>query len=259
MKQPLSIMIVDADSYFTYGLSQGLQAFFKFHQQEILLLDETQLEHNVNIDIVFLGNLVTSPPWLYRLHQRNCHPMVFFIKDQGRSKNPFTRKTQCEKCNAGTLYRHQALPALYDLLDNALTSQPLQAKSAYHDCSCMSPLTPREADVLWCIHQGMNGRDTGTYLSISEKTANTHKQNAMRKLNFRCNQELYQWLLQGGGHYLNERPEAKHYAPLQQPEAVTEDNFLSPAQLMALEKSCLPFQRRHAETYAAGAYITAIK
>ncbi|WP_337264919.1 MULTISPECIES: helix-turn-helix transcriptional regulator [unclassified Serratia (in: enterobacteria)] len=227
MAQPLSILIVDANRYFAQGLRLGLQAFFQSRHQAIHLLDETQTEDN--IDIIFLGDLITTPPWLYRLHQRNCHPIVFFIKPQGRNPNAFKRGIQCEKCSAGTLYRHQTLFTLLDLLNSVLSAQPQISASFQHDCPCMSPLTPRERDVLRCVYQGMNGRATGAYLDISVKTANAHKQSAMRKLNFRCNQELYQWLLQGGGHYLNERPPAKpHLFTLQSEIAAETAPLLSP-------------------------------
>ncbi|OMQ19630.1 hypothetical protein BMI79_20995 [Serratia oryzae] len=93
----------------------------------------------------------------------------------------------------------------------------------------------------------MNGRATGAYLNISVKTANAHKQNAMRKLNFRCNQELYQWLLQGGGHYLNERPPAKPYRFALQPEKGVETALLlSPMTLSTREKNhAYPVLTRH--------------
>lgn len=245
MAQPLSILIVDADRYFAHGLRLGLQAFFQSRHQDIHLLDETQTEDN--IDIIFLGDLITSPPWLYRLHQRNCHPIVFFIKPQGRSPNAFKRGIQCEKCNAGTLYRHQTLFALLDLLDSVLSAQPQLSVLFQHNCPCMSPLTPRERDVLRCVYRGMNGRATGDYLDISVKTANAHKQSAMRKLNFRCNQELYQWLLQGGGHYLNERPPAKtHLFPLQSETSAEAAPLLSPTQFIAREKNrTYPILTRH--------------
>lgn len=203
MKHVLSIMIIDADRYFTYGLGLGLQAFFQARQQEIRLLEETQA--GSDIDILFLGALVSSYPWHYRLHQRKNNPLVFFITEQGRNKNQLKPRVHCEKCNTRALYRHQSLSALYERLDSVLFSSCESPTVPNHDCSCMYPLTSREEEVLRCIHRGMNGQDTGNYLHISNKTANAHKQNAMRKLNFRCNQELYQWLLQGGGHYLNER------------------------------------------------------
>lgn len=213
MAQPLSILIADADRYFANGLRLGLQGFFQSRAQDVHLLDETQTDGAV--DIVFLGNITTNPPWLYQLHQRNCHPLVFFIKQRGRNKETFERGGRCEKCNAGTLYRHQTLFVLLELLNAALDSQSPLSSAFHRSCQCMFPLTPRETDVLRCIYQGMNGRDTGAYLDINEKTANAHKQSAMRKLNFRCNQELYQWLLQGGGHYLNELAQAQSPHPPQ--------------------------------------------
>jgi hypothetical protein len=88
---------------------------------------------------------------------------------------------------------------------------------------------------------GMNGQDTGNYLQISNKTANAHKQNAMRKLNFRCNQELYQWLLQGGGNYLNERSSISQPRLPQPPTLLAETNLISPAQLVGRQRKDRPY------------------
>jgi hypothetical protein len=87
----------------------------------------------------------------------------------------------------------------------------------------------------------MNGQDTGNYLQISNKTANAHKQNAMRKLNFRCNQELYQWLLQGGGHYLNERSSINLPRLPLAPTLPTETILISPAQLVGRQRKDRPY------------------
>lgn len=227
MKQPLSIMIIDADRYFTYGLGFGLQAFFQARQQDIRLLEEAQVSSD--IDIIFLGNLATSYPWHYRLHQRKNRPMVFFITDQGRNKNQLKTRVHCEQCHTRALYRHQPLSSLYERLDSMLFSPLTSPAASNHDCSCMSPLTSREEEVLRCIHMGMNGKDTGNYLQISNKTANAHKQNAMRKLNFRCNQQLYLWLLQGGGRYLNERSSINLPRLPLPPTLPTETGLISPA------------------------------
>lgn len=232
MAQSLSILIIDTDRYFTDGLRLGLQAFFRARQQDIHLLEEQQADGKV--DIVFLGNLAANSPWLYRLHQRDCHPTVFFIKEHSRNKSVFKSGVQCEKCNSRALHRHQSLFVLYDMLDSVLFSPSLPSLAANHDCLCLSPLTSREEEVLRCIHKGMNGRDTGAFLHISNKTANAHKQNAMRKLNFRCNQELYQWLLQGGGNYLYERSlQLSTQKPTLQPEI----SLLPPTQFVDPRRS----------------------
>lgn len=235
MKQTLSIMIIDADRYFTYGLGLGLRDFFQARQQDIHLLEETQVDSD--IDIIFLGDMVTSYPWHYRLHPRQNHPKVFFITEQGRNKNQLKPRVHCEKCNTRALYRHQSLSELSERLDSVLFSPFEPPMSSSHVCSCMYPLTPREEDVLRCIHMGMNGQDTGRYLHISNKTANAHKQNAMRKLNFRCNQELYQWLLQGGGHYLNERSSINMQDLPLQPKVPAETNLITPVQLVGRSRS----------------------
>ncbi|WP_024912220.1 helix-turn-helix transcriptional regulator [Chania multitudinisentens] len=206
MTHALSILLADTDNYFTYGLRLGLQTFFQSRHQEVHLFEN---EHTLNnVDIIFLGNSTTCPPWLYRLHQKKCYPLVFFIKDERRYRNTDIHRTMCDKCGVGTFYRHQDIFALLRLLDKVLSPPVMPSASPYRHCQClrMSLLTPREVDVLQYLTLGMNGRGIATRLHISDKTVNAHKQNAMRKLNFKRNQELYHWLLQGGTRYLRESP-----------------------------------------------------
>jgi hypothetical protein len=63
----------------------------------------------------------------------------------------------------------------------------------------------------------------------------------MRKLNFRCNQELYQWLLQGGGHYLNERSSINLPRLPLAPTLPTETILISPAQLVGRQRKDRPY------------------
>lgn len=250
MTHPLSILIADIDHYFSLGLRLGLQAFFQTRHQQINLLEESHTLDSV--DIIFVGNSAICPPWLYRLHQQKCYPLVFFIKDKGWSSDTPKRKTVCEQCGSGTLYRHQDISVLHDLLDRMLVRQETRSPPD-HRCQCqrMSLLTPREVDVLQCLTKGMSGRSIAIHLDISEKTVNAHKQSAMRKLNFRRNQELYHWLLQGGTRYLKGNPHL--FEP--QPEIAEKSSTLSPTQLAALERSHQPFHRHRSTTYEAGAYV----
>lgn len=257
MALPLSILIVDADRYFSYSLSLSLQAFFKSRQQDIYLLKETQPDDS--IDIIFLGDIVSTSSWLYRLHQRSYHPMVFLIKDKVRSPNLAHPEVQCNKCNAGTLYRHQTLPELHNLLEGMFSSQFISPLSSHHNCSCMSPLTPRETEVLLCLYRGMNGPKIAEYLSISHKTANAHKQNAMRKLNLRCNQELYQWLLQGGGRYLKERAQTiQNVLPPRKAVSAPAGTISTPP-LILREKINASFQPHSLVAHKAGNYAVSGK
>ncbi len=93
MKKPISILIANTDNYFTYGLRLGLQAFFHSRGQELRLFEEVHAQDK--IDIVFLGNSVTCPPWLYNLHQQQHYPLVFLIKDRGRDGWPDCRRHRC--------------------------------------------------------------------------------------------------------------------------------------------------------------------
>lgn len=260
MTDTLSILIADTDRYFSYGLSLGLKTFFLSHNQDIKLIEEDNVQDH--IDIVFLGNSVTCPPWLYHLHQKKCYPPVFFIKDKGRDRDTLKSQTARSECGAGTLYRHQDISALYRLLDGVLQPQEKACSLLRpNQCPCISLLTPREVDVLQRLTLGMSGRNIAAQLRISEKTVNAHKQSAMRKLNFRRNQELYRWLLQGGARYLNGSQhlslsplEIFETSPLHL-KGAEKMSSSAPVQRGVAKQNSLLLRRRRSTTYDTGAYI----
>nr|WP_269815850.1 LuxR C-terminal-related transcriptional regulator [Serratia ureilytica] len=67
------------------------------------------------------------------------------------------------------------------------------------DCPrCALTLTYREWQVLSAIRRCMRPYQVAIYLNLSIKTVSAHKCNAMNKLGFHRNSELYHWLRQGG-------------------------------------------------------------
>lgn len=197
MQHSFSIMIDDDNHFFTYGLKLQLQEFFQPLYPVIHFFGPG--ETPATVDVVFLSNNFFCPPWLYHLRQQQCYPYIFFIKDKEIGRDPFKQPVEG---SAGTLYRHQSLDALQPLLKKTLLPQSTPFLPLRHECHNTTLLTSREEDVLLCLAQGKNGRGTALSLHISEKTVNTHKQNAMRKLNLSHNQDLFHWLLQGGTAYL---------------------------------------------------------
>ncbi|MCX9004731.1 helix-turn-helix transcriptional regulator [Citrobacter portucalensis] len=78
-------------------------------------------------------------------------------------------------------------------------------------CNCVKPsrvkktvLTRMEVNVLSHIQQGLNNNDIACIFCCSPRTISLHKRNAMSKLGFKKNNELYQWLLSSGlDRYVN--------------------------------------------------------
>ncbi len=204
MAHPITILIVDTDSYFAHGLRFSIQMLFQSYHRDVRLLEIGQMPEHV--DIIFLGNSTTCPPWLYHLRQQQCHPLVFFIKEREYQSNSLRQHTEC---GAGVLYRYQDLQALDNLLSKALLLYEFPNSSLRH-CHCISQLTPREKDILRCLAGGLGNHEIALNLLISEKTVNAHKQNVMRKLNFKRNYELHHWLQQGGIQKLDHQQALKY-------------------------------------------------
>lgn len=201
VKHTISILVAESDRYFTHGLNLGLKAYCSLHGRS-LRLSERGAVPVTGVDIIFLGDSITCPPWLYDLYQQGYTPHVFFVRDQQRGE-PMARPsvTNCE-CGAGTLYRHQPIQAIEALLDSVLFPQEGERIPAAGKCRCSSSLTFRETEVLKYLSIGMSGHDTAGLLGIKGKTVNGHKRNAMRKLCVKTNQELYRWMKLGGTSHL---------------------------------------------------------
>lgn len=210
IKHTVSVLIADSDHYFSHGLSTGIKNFCRLRGLSLRLINRTDLAKN-GVDIVFLGNSVTCPPWLFELYQQGCTPHVFFIREQERLK----QLPAPIECGAGILYRHQPMQAIEALLNRALYL-PEEGASFAGKCRCTSALTHREAEVLQCLALGMSGHDTAGHLGIHDKTVHAHKRNAMRKLSIKSNQELYQWMAQGGVSGLN-RPTQRSWLKYPKP------------------------------------------
>ncbi|NBJ32926.1 hypothetical protein GE191_04425 [Serratia fonticola] len=201
IKRTISILIAERDRYFAYGLYLGLKAYCALRGVSLCLVDSNAIPAT-GADVIFLGNSMVCPGWLYELYQQGCTPHVFFIKDQLRDKPMARPSVAYGACGAGTLYRHQPMQAIEALLDKALFPQEGECPPIVGQCRCSSLLTCREAEVLKYLAIGMSGHDTAGSLGIKDKTVYGHKRNAMRKLCVKSDQELYRWMELGGASHL---------------------------------------------------------
>jgi DNA-binding NarL/FixJ family response regulator len=93
--------------------------------------------------------------------------------------------------HAGQRYLH---PAVADeLVDLVTTGKSLESEESDYD-----RLTPREKQVVKLLAEGKTSRDISKYLTISLKTAMTHRANIMAKFNMHSRTELVRWALQRG-------------------------------------------------------------
>lgn len=66
---------------------------------------------------------------------------------------------------------------------------------------CEPGLTQKERHVLNGLSMGFSPKRLAKLLGLSPKTISTHKRNAMKKIGFHRNNELYLWLRHGGLNY----------------------------------------------------------
>lgn len=207
-KHTISILIAENNHYFAHGLSVMLKAFCQLRGRSLRLVNRHSIPVD-GVDIVFLGNSVVCPLWLHEIYQQGYAPRVFFIRDRERDRLISRCPPPNVKCGAGMLYRDQTIPSIEAMLDNVFSPKKTAQSPFTAQCRCTPPLTHRETEVLQSLAMGISPQDTAGILDIKIKTVETYKRNAMRKLSVRNNQELYQWIAQGGAHRLNHQPEAE--------------------------------------------------
>ncbi len=71
-------------------------------------------------------------------------------------------------------------------------------KLSANETSGVSPLSPREREVLQLIAEGNSTKEIASNLSVSVKTADTHRQQIMKKLNCRSVAELTKYAIREG-------------------------------------------------------------
>ena len=201
VKHSISILVAESDRYFAPGLCIGLKAYCYLRGLSLRLVDSSAIPAT-EVDIIFLGDSIACPPWLYDLYQQGYTPHVFFIREQQRGEPMARPPATNSQCGAGTLYRHQPIQAIEALLDKVVFPHEGERIPAAGKCRSSSLLTFREAEVLKYLAIGMSGNDTAGCLGIKNKTINSHKRSAMRKLCVKTNQELYRWMELGGSSHL---------------------------------------------------------
>lgn len=190
MKKKLKILIVDDNQYYKFGLSHLLANFYLTKNTCVKFIDEK--DSKPSIDILFHANCHRVPGAYYRYLHIKAKPLFFSILDKN------------EKCHVRKdhlLYRHQSIDLVLNMVEQA-RSIHLHSSVPVSDSSLGQTFTHRELEVLGHILQGRNLTEAAHYMHLSVKTVSKYKCSIMKKLNFRRNNELLYWMIQGG---LNER------------------------------------------------------
>jgi DNA-binding NarL/FixJ family response regulator len=106
-------------------------------------------------------------------------------------------KDAIKAVHAGQRYLH---PSVADsLVDLVTAGRSVEDAEDEYD-----RLTPRERQVFTLLAEGKTSRDISKYLSISLKTAMTHRTNVMEKLNMHTRSELIRYAVRKGVIFVND-------------------------------------------------------
>ncbi|HHQ6601493.1 TPA: response regulator transcription factor [Serratia fonticola] len=198
MKKTLRISIIDNNQYFTVGLRHALAEFYFKKNTNVRFIDETPSKHS--IDILFHAPRHGIPNnFCYIYPHSTSNPLVFAICDKTENRG-LTHIFRCVRKD-GTLYRHQPIDLVLNMVEQARSIDPHSSGSAF-DGALTQTITHREYEVLGYLKQGRSLTEAANYMNLSVKTVSAHKRSVMKKLNFRRNSELLYWMIQGGliGH-----------------------------------------------------------
>lgn len=189
----VSVLIMDRNEYFMTGLRYMISDFL--HSKNIEVQFIARPVPGLSVDIVFqaIGN--GMPVDVCRSLKPGVPPPLLFLIQDLRDARLLHQNQTVQQ--SGTLYRHQPIDSVKSMLEKAISVRRSQPPKAKLD-AFIQFLTLRESEVLRYLRQGKSHEETANVMSLHVKTISSHKRSAMRKLNFKRNQELFQWLLQGG-------------------------------------------------------------
>ncbi len=187
----IKVLIIDRDNYFIIGLCHIISGFYRSKGIEVQFI--TRPVAGFSADIIFqaIDYGAMFNVW-HPLPSKGQTPLFFLIRDQ---KNRLLSHLFQSVRKNGTLYRNQPIDAVKSMLEEAISVQGCLPPSS---TPVTKHFTFRESEVLRYLRQGKSHEETANVMRLHVKTISGYKRSAMRKLNFKRNQELFHWLLQGG-------------------------------------------------------------
>ncbi|MFL4422392.1 LuxR C-terminal-related transcriptional regulator [Serratia marcescens] len=185
------IVIIDDDKFYASGLAIVLEKYLNSIGQSTVFSFHYPCKKKA--DIVFqairCGTVIVPRNPSSMRNDKPLYVAIAEIKDAHL-------KHLYKKINKNNiLYRHQSEGIAFQLMENILSKQLMQRTPVKAQPNQTS-FTQREREVLHLIKQGKTLTCMSACLGINVKTISAHKRNAMKKLNFKRNQELFHWLLQ---------------------------------------------------------------
>ncbi|AYM89258.1 DNA-binding response regulator [Serratia sp. 3ACOL1] len=187
----IKVLIIDKDNYFIAGLRRIISDFYR--SKDISVQFIVRHVAGFSADIIFQTFDYGARFNVWRsLPSGAPSPLVFLIRDQ---RNSLLSHLFQSVRKSGTLYRNQPIDVLKSMLEEAISMQGFLPPKKMLDTQ---GFTLRESEVLRYLRQGKSHEETANVMRLHVKTISGYKRSAMRKLNFKRNQELFHWLLQGG-------------------------------------------------------------
>lgn len=200
MNHRFIIAIQDNNRFFVQGVEHLLRDYFMRLGQELQFVGAPYSER---VDLLILTESprgAVPPCRLMDVPWRDGQPAVITIRES--QHRPELIMPPC-RSRRGVIGRRDRLSTVTHLIERALEwvsdGRHLQAKCE----RCTRRLTRLEFEVLRGMHDALETVQASQILNISPKSFSGHKRMAMRKLGFKSNQELYQWLRQGGLDFEN--------------------------------------------------------
>lgn len=195
MNHRFIVAIQDNNRFFAQGIEHLLRDYFTRHGREVQLVGAPYSEM---VDLLILTESARGavPPCrLMDVPWRDGQTAIITIREP--QHQPELLMSPCLS-RRGVIGRRDKLSTATHLIERALEWQGdgahLQAKCE----RCTQTLTRLEFEVLRCMHYELEPAQASRILHITPKSFSGHKRMAMRKLGFKSNQELCQWLRQGG-------------------------------------------------------------
>ncbi|WP_061322344.1 LuxR family transcriptional regulator [Serratia rubidaea] len=201
MTQNIKITIQTTDRYLYLGLANLLQASFNNKQRNVTFLPEQQ---SAQADLVIQSDAgfcvqQCGKQTLTSLQQRTNR-----LHNKAARYRHRHRQARVCLCKRIVNFYQQCSPTPLHLLDNWLASLEDAVRPVVSCPQHMMQLTSREHEVLSDMQRELTPAEIAADLGINIKTVSHHKRNAMHKLGFSRNSELYHWLRQGGLSFNNQ-------------------------------------------------------
>ena len=188
----IKIALFDNNIYFGIGLQEALTQYFNARGKRTKFVKMQQFNE---ADLVFSYFPPGVPSYFCHLH--NIGRRVLYFSLRTRKVHHFSSNTARCTLESSVIYHDMSLTTILHLISTELEREKTWVSKCSHrkNCVCQNNrLTPRENEVLQLILQEMTIKRIAQMLAISIKTVSNHKMSAMRKMGFRRDVELYNWL-----------------------------------------------------------------